>query len=66
VVSLGESATSVRAAARPWPFFRPERTLVARYEHGGFVGSHPVSLHPVGEQAGREPGIVAAWLKYRG
>ena len=79
VVSLKESATTARTApasaarrasgapavARPWPFSRPERTLVARYEHGGFVGSHPVSLHPVGEQAGREPGIVAAWLKYR-
>ena len=43
----------------------PARHLAARYEHAGFVGTHPVTLRPVAEQAGREPGIVGAWLKYR-
>jgi DUF1680 family protein len=71
VVSLKDAALDSAAgrpatAARSWRFSRPERALVARYEHGGFVGTHPVTLRPVGEQASREPGIVAAWLKYRG
>jgi hypothetical protein len=49
----------------PQRFSQPSRHLEARYEHAGFAGAHPVSLRPVGEQAGREPGIVGAWLKYR-
>jgi hypothetical protein len=65
VVSLKEAAPAPAGRA-PWRFASPERALAARYEHAGFVGTHPVTLHPVGEQAGREPGILAAWLKYRG
>jgi DUF1680 family protein len=65
VVSL-EGAAAARESRAAWRFSRPERALAARYEHAGFVGTHPVTLHPVGEQAGREPGILAAWLMYRG
>ncbi|HVO11442.1 MAG TPA: beta-L-arabinofuranosidase domain-containing protein [Vicinamibacteria bacterium] len=43
----------------------PERHVVTRYQHAGFAGTHTVRLRPVAEQAAREPGIVAAWLRYR-
>jgi len=65
VVSLRD-AVAAKASPAAWRFAREERALGARYEHAGFVGTHPLTLHPVGEQAGREPGILAAWLKYRG
>jgi DUF1680 family protein len=70
VVSLKDAAAG-RGAGAAARFARPERGLAARYEHAGFAGTHPVTLHPVGEQGGREPGgrepgILAAWLKYRG
>ena len=64
VVSLKDSSAAPAARA-PWRFAHPKRALAARYEHSGFAGTHPVTLHPVGEQAGREPGILAAWLRYR-
>jgi DUF1680 family protein len=64
VVSLSDVAPAPVGRA-PWRFAHPERALATRYEHAGFVGRHRVTLHPVSAQAGREPGILAAWLKYR-
>jgi DUF1680 family protein len=67
VVELPRQAASPSAATlAAGPLVEPARRLVTRYEHAGFVGTHPVTLRPVCEQAAREPGIVAAWLRYRG
>jgi len=65
VVGVPDRPSAPGPATPQGPFSTPARHLAARYEHAGFVGTHPVKLRPVGEQAGREPGIVGAWLKYR-
>jgi DUF1680 family protein len=65
VVRLPAKLEAAPAAGQAARFSSPARHVVARYEHSGFAGTHPVTLRPVGEQAGREPGIMAAWLRYR-
>jgi hypothetical protein len=47
------------------PFGEPARHLAARYVHGGFPGTHPLTLRPIGEQTGGRPGTVATWITYR-
>ena len=65
VVQLPARLAAAPAGPTLGRFSQPVRYCTARYEHAGFVGTHPVTLRPIGEQAGREPGIAAAWLRYR-
>ncbi|MCG6926402.1 MAG: glycoside hydrolase family 127 protein [Acidobacteria bacterium] len=58
----------LRAPAEPverTPFADPARHIETRYVHGGFPGEHPVTLRPVAEQTGQEPGTVATWITWR-
>jgi hypothetical protein len=47
------------------PFTNPARHLGLKYTHGGFPGTHPVTLRPLSEQTALAPGTVATWLRYR-
>jgi DUF1680 family protein len=47
------------------PFSEPARHIAARYVHGGFPGEHAVTLRPIAEQTGEEPGTVATWIVWR-
>jgi DUF1680 family protein len=40
-------------------------TIRARYEHGGFGGTHPVTLRPLSAQTRGPQRILATWIKYR-
>ena len=46
-------------------FADPSRHLRLKYVHGGFPGTHPLTLRPLSEATGHAPGTVATWLRYR-
>jgi hypothetical protein len=64
-VQLPRTLQAPPAPALRAPFSTPRRHVAASYAHAGFAGTYPVTLRPVAEQAGRAPGITAAWLRYR-
>lgn len=59
--SLGTAETSEGGG----PFADSSRHLRVQYVHGGFPGTHPLTLQPLSEATGRAPGTVAAWLRYQ-
>jgi hypothetical protein len=65
VVSLPATLAAPATTPPAQPFEEPRRHLAARYVHGGFAGLHPLVLRPIAEQAGRPPGTVGTWLRYR-
>jgi hypothetical protein len=59
------ASPGVAAAESPRTLLsEPARHAVTQYFHGGFGGSHRLTLRPIAEQAGVRPGNVATWIRY--